>query len=260
MVALVIGASDGIGNAVARLLQENGHSIYGISQTGGDYAYMNHRQADVRNAEALEAAVNGVYAEAGDVDALVYCAGVSLASPAEQTTQEDARRVLDVNFFGCTNAIRLIAPRMKARGSGRILLISSAAGAFPIPFLSYYVASKAAMTAYGRALDSELRPYGLRLCVLLPGGVRTRFSDKRQKYDCPEETGLRKAYFALGYEEQMGLSAEHVASSVRRRLESANPPVVATVGGMYRFYGLLQRLLPNRAVQFFLRRRYGIRR
>lgn len=261
MVALVTGASDGIGKACAKRLARLGYRVCGISRTPAEFSYMRHITADVSDRKGLQKAVKAVYEAEGAVDLLVACAGTSLASPAEMTDPRDARYLMDVNFFGYVDTVAPVLAQMKRRGRGKIILVSSMTGLLPIPYLSYYSSSKAALIAFACALSAEARPFGVSVCAVLPGGVRTQFTDKRKKYCAlagnPYAPGLKKAIDALGREEQTGLYPGQVADKIVRLATRRSPPVIVPVGGVYRMYALAQRFLPCRAVLFFLRKKYA---
>lgn len=259
MVVLITGASDGIGYQAARKLAALGHRIYGISRSRAECDFMRQFSADVRDRTAFEAAVRAVLEEAGHIDLLLLCAGISLASPADSTEAADARDIFDINFWGCVEACALVLPHMKEKHHGRVLVLSSMTGLLPLPYLSFYSAGKAALLAYACCLRMELRPYGIPVCVVLPGGVRTRFTQKRKVYRQYTDTvpGLKKAAATLGREEQSGLDPERVAEKIVKLSRRRNPPPVVPVGGLYRLYALLERLLPRRALLWAIWRKYA---
>ena len=260
MVAMVTGATDGIGRATAKLLAHRGYRVYGVSRTPARVPYLRHIAADVSRRDDVLRAVETVMDREGRIDLLVCCAGTSLASPAEVTDPRDARYLFDVNVWGCVDAACAVLPHMKRAGRGRIVLVSSMTGLFPVPYLSFYSSSKAALLAWAAALDGEARPFGVRVCAVLPGGVRTQFTDKRKKYwdmvGDARAPGLGQAIRAIGTEEQTGLHPGQVAGEILRLARCPHPPVLAPVGGAYKLYCLLQRALPQRAVLLALRWKY----
>ena len=263
MVVLITGASDGIGRAAAAKFAQQGHTVYGISRTPADFPFMQHIAADIINYEGLKEAVDRI----GPIDLLVACAGTSLASPADLTDMSDARYLYDVNFWGVVYVCSFVLKSMKSQKKGRIILISSMTGLLPIPYLSYYSSSKAAMINYACALAAELKPFHIPVSVMLPGGVRTQFTDKRKKYCQPPditddffsltEPGLRKSINVLSHEEQTGLSAQQVADQILRLSQKKHPRVIVPVGRIYRLYCLLLRFLPQRLTLWILRQKYA---
>lgn len=260
MVAIVTGATDGIGRATAKLLNRWGYRVYGISRTPARVDGMRHIAADVSCRSSIAGAVERVAATEGRIDLLVCCAGTSLASPADLTDPRDARYLFDVNVWGCVYAVQAVLPHMKRAGRGRIILVSSMTGLFPVPYLSFYSASKACLISWGAALDAEMRPFGVRIGVVMPGGVRTQFTDKRKKYwqmvGDARAPGLYRAIQAISVEEQTGLHPGQVAGEILRLAHRQNPPVLMPVGGVYRLYCMLQRLLPQGAVLGALQWKY----
>lgn len=261
MVAVITGASDGIGKYTAIELYKQGYTVYGISKTPVWYSFMEHIVADVSDRNSLLYVLKTIYKKERRIDLFIACAGISLASPAELTKSADSRHLFDVNFWGAVTGANFALRRMKEERRGRIILISSITGLFPLPYLSYYSSSKAALISYAGALASEARPFGVSVSVVLPGGVRTLLTYKRKKYLWYQKDnrapGLKKAIRTLGREEQTGLHPEQVAKRIAALATQSFPPVLCPVGGWYRFYMILQRILPSRWVLFMLRKKYS---
>ncbi|MCL1791481.1 MAG: SDR family NAD(P)-dependent oxidoreductase [Peptococcaceae bacterium] len=265
MVVIITGASSGIGLATAQALRERGHTVYGISRSIVPAADWEQFEADVTDVAALEHGVEAIFRRHGSIDSLVACAGIGLVSPSDAGGDLGAgRRLFDVNFFGVAEMVRLCLPRMKQAGRGSIMIISSMAGVFPLPYQAFYSASKAALCAYGLALTAEANPFGVQVTTFMPGGVRTPFTGKRQKFEDlfedPRYPGYASAYLAISREEQTGMPAEQVVKAVVRVLKQKKPPVFQAVGGKYRLFRCLGRLVPDRAVAMVLRRKYTARK
>ena len=110
------------------------------------------------------------------IDVLINNAGFGISGAVEFTGTEEAQRQLDVNFFGMVRMNRQVLPVMRKQGYGRIVNLSSVAGAIPIPFQTYYSASKAAINSYTMALANEVKPFGIQVCCVQPGDIRTGFT------------------------------------------------------------------------------------
>src|SRR5215213_11417662 len=143
-VAIVTGASGGIGEATARALHAAGYRVFGTSRrTPGTRAPgIEYLVCDVTSDESVQAAVGEVLSNAGRVDLLVNNAGVGLVAGAEESSLEQAKSLFDVNLFGVVRLTKAVLPAMRRQGSGRIVNISSVMGLIPAPFMALYAASK----------------------------------------------------------------------------------------------------------------------
>ena len=170
-VAIVTGASAGIGEATARALQAAGYLVFGTYRrppatrlTGVEYL-----ACDVTSDESVETAVGQVLAKAGRIDLLINNAGVGLVAGAEESSLEQAKSLFDVNLFGVIRMTNAVLPTMRLQRAGRIVNISSILGLIPAPFMALYSASKHALEGYSESLDHEIRGSGVR--VVLVGEV-----------------------------------------------------------------------------------------
>ncbi len=255
MTIIITGSSDGIGKSAAGTLARMGHTVYGISRSPTGVPGVHSLIADVGEPSSLGAAAEQILAEEPCIDLLLCCAGVSLASPAAFTESADARHVHDVNFWGCVESCSLFLPALRRNGGGKIMLVSSMAGQIPIPYLGFYCSAKAALDAYAQTLRMELRPFGISVSVLSPGGVRTQLTAKRKKYSEYSSAstgtqfsapGLHHMTRSIGREEQSGMPIRQVTAAILRNICKKYPPAVIPVGGWYHLFALLQRLSPRR--------------
>lgn len=177
-IALVTGASSGIGEAVALRLSLSGYKVYGTSRRGGPAGTRSFEMLplDVTSDDSVEAAVSEVMRRDGRIDLLVNNAGFGVApAGAEESSIEQARAIFDTNFFGVVRMTRAVVPHMRRQGSGRILNIGSVLGFLPMPYGALYAATKHALEGYSESLDHELRTRGIRVSVIEPAYTRTRF-------------------------------------------------------------------------------------
>ena len=158
-VAVVTGGTSGIGRATALALKDAGCTVYELSRRAQGVEGLHHISADVTREESVRAAVEQIMAREGRIDILVNNAGFGISGAVEFTSTEDAKSLFDVNFFGMVNMNRQVVPIMREAGHGRIVNLSSVAAPVPIPFQTYYSATKAAVNAYTMALASR-RPAG----------------------------------------------------------------------------------------------------
>lgn len=180
-VAVLTGGTSGIGMQTALALRDAGYTVYELSRRAQGVEGLNHLVADVTDEAAVKNAVDEIIEREGRIDVLVNNAGFGISGAVEFTKTEDAKRLFDTNFFGMVNMNRAVIPVMREAGRGRIVNIGSVAGQIPIPFQTYYSAAKAATNSYTMALANELRPYGVTVCAVQPGDIKTGFTKAREK-------------------------------------------------------------------------------
>lgn len=177
-IALVTGASSGIGEATAQRLAKAGYKVYGTSRQGAQKTQWAFEvlPLDVTSDESVEAAVSKVIQLEGRIDLLVNNAGFGVApGGAEESSIAQAKAIFETNFFGLIRMTRAVVPHMRRQGSGRILNIGSVLGFLPMPFGALYAATKHAVEGYSESLDHELRTRGIRVSVIEPAYTKTKF-------------------------------------------------------------------------------------
>jgi NAD(P)-dependent dehydrogenase (short-subunit alcohol dehydrogenase family) len=177
-VALVTGASSGIGEATAKRLATAGYKVYGTSrrraQTGQRSFPM--LPLDVTSDESVDAAVKELIRLESRIDLLVNNAGFGVApAGAEESSIDQAKAIFETNFFGLVRITRAVVPHMRRQGSGRIINIGSVLGFLPMPYGALYAATKHAVEGYSESLDHELRTRGIRVSVIEPAYTKTQF-------------------------------------------------------------------------------------
>ncbi|WP_416960482.1 oxidoreductase [Streptomyces sp. Agncl-13] len=177
-VALVTGASSGIGEATARQLQKAGFIVYGAARRTdrmSDLAASGVRTLplDVTSETSVGDAVAGIIAAEGRIDVLVNNAGYGSYGALEDVPMEEARAQIEVNVFGLARLTQLVLPHMRAQHSGTIVNISSMGGRFATPLGAWYHASKYAVEGLSDALRLELKRFGIDVVIIEPGSIRT---------------------------------------------------------------------------------------
>jgi short-subunit dehydrogenase len=187
-VALVTGASVGIGEAAARALVGAGFTVYGTSRraaAGETRDGVVLLPLDVTDDESVAGVVREVLERSGRIDVLVNNAGVGVAGAAEESSIEQARALFETNVFGAIRMTRAVLPHMREQGSGRIINVSSVLGFLPAPFMALYAATKHAIEGYSESLDHEVRDHGVRVLLVEPGYTRTSFDANAVAVDEP---------------------------------------------------------------------------
>ena len=177
-VALITGASRGIGAAVARALADEGVRLGLASRSGDDLGIAGAvaRPADVRNPDALERIVDDIVEAFGGIDIVVANAGVGAYGPFLELPAEDLDEMIDVNVKGTIYTVRAALPHLLRSDAGDVVTLASEAGRRGLPLEAVYCASKFAQVGFTRALDHELRERGIRCTNVCPGGVATDFA------------------------------------------------------------------------------------
>ena len=187
-VALVTGASSGIGEAAAHELLGAGFTVYGTSRKAAAGENRNgivFLPLDVTNDESVAAVVREVLERSGRIDVLVNNAGVGIAGAAEESSIEQTRALFETNVFGSIRMTRAVLPHMREQGSGRIINVSSVLGFLPAPFMALYAATKHAIEGYSESLDHEVRDHGVRVLLVEPGYTNTSFDANSAAADEP---------------------------------------------------------------------------
>jgi 3-oxoacyl-[acyl-carrier protein] reductase len=195
-VALVTGASRGIGAAVARSLEAEGARLALASRSGDDLGITDAvaRPCDVRRPEDLEALAAEAAERFGGIDILVANAGVGAYGPFMDLPPDQLEEMIDINVKGTLYAVRTTLPYLLESDAADIVTLASEAGRRGLPFEAVYCASKFAQVGFTRALDHELREHGVRCTNVCPGGVATDFAMGRGRTeDMPELAGMMTA-------------------------------------------------------------------
>ena len=258
---LVTGASSGIGKACAAAFAKRGCQVLGVSRhceeifqefPGGGSLEM--RRMDVTDAASVRTALQS----AGPFDIAVLAAGMGVAGPAEELPLPLARKQLEVNYFGVLQVCSEILPQMRKHRHGLVLVISSIAGKVPIPMQSHYSSSKYALEAYVASLRMEMRPFGVRACLLEPGDTATGFTEAREEYNV--SSVYKKVFEAsiakMAKDEQNGKPPATVAKAALKMAGKKEPPVRLAIGADYKTLMLLLRFLPDRLTEKILTKLY----
>lgn len=251
-IALVTGASSGIGRATAERLAAQGFRVFGASRRSPDPLPRGVKDAwvamDVRDEGTVKKGVADVLARTGRIDALVSSAGYSVFGSVEELPLEKAREQIETNLIGTLAPIRAVLPAMRKARRGRIVVVGSLAGRAPIPFQAHYSATKAALDALTLALRVEVAPFGIGVSLVEPGDIRTAFNDHMDWGDtCASAYGerLRRCERVVRESLPKAPGPEVVAQVIHRALAARRPRVRYTVGPDSRLVSLGRRLLPD---------------
>lgn len=259
-VAIVSGASSGIGMETALLLTKNGYRVYAFNRNKTELPGVEFVRVDITNTEDIRRGVAHVLAKEGTIDLLVNNAGMGIAGALEHTTDADAEYLFDVNVFGSYKLAREVLPVMRENGGGRIINVSSLAAVFCLPFQGFYSASKAAVNSLFGAMQAEVKPFGIRITTVMPGDIKTGFTANRKKTDIPDSVyadRMRKSLTVMENDEQNGMPPSRVAQTILKQAQAKRPKALVTVGLKYKVLVALVKLLPASAVSSIVYTIYG---
>lgn len=259
-VVIVTGASSGIGLATSLFLKDEGYTVYGIARDelkGWGFAFY---RADVTDQNAIKDIFKNIFEREGKISAIVNCAGYGISGAVEHTEKSRAEGLFDVNVIAVMDICSGILPYLKKSGGGTIVNIGSVASELPIPFQSYYSATKSAVLAFSKALSNEVKPFNVKVCCVLPGDTKTGFTSARIKNTestSDYDNRIKNSVKSMEKDEENGMTPESVAKVIYKVIRSNNPPIMKTCGFKYKFFLFLNRFLPKRLVQYILFKMYA---
>jgi short-subunit dehydrogenase len=268
-VAVVTGASSGIGARTAIKLAERGYLVVGaarrvdlIERLPGIHAV----SLDLADPASVSAAARSILAGYGAADLLVNNAGYGEFGSVEETSIDDARRQFEVNLFGLVRLTQLLLPGMRDAGRGRIVNVSSLAGRFASPMGGWYHASKFALEALSDSLRAEVRPFGLQVAVVEPGPVRTGWHDEAISHlevtsasgPYADQTSAVARFLRASEQQQLASTPDQVADVIVTAATVPRPKTRYTVGRGASTAIALGRYLPDRTFDWLTRRQFGL--
>ena len=270
-VALVTGGSSGIGEATALKLQELGYTTYAAARR---VERMEHLSAtgirplamDVTDEESMHSGIEQILAEEGRIDVLVNAAGYGSYGALEDVPLAEARNQFEVNLFGAARLTQLVLPQMRDQRSGTIVNITSMGGKIYTPLGAWYHATKHALEAISDCLRMELKPFGIDVVVIEPGGIRTEWpAIAAEKVRAVSGTG---PYAPQGNAVADSLSSEStqrrssppelIAKTIGKAVTARRPKTRYAVGYGAKPMIFLHGVLPDRAFDAFIRRAVGV--
>ncbi|MFV0461966.1 MAG: oxidoreductase [Nostocoides sp.] len=260
-VALVTGASSGIGAATARRLGLAGFTVIGAARRRERLEELRDvgihpLVMDVTDEASLTTGIDFVLAQHGRVDVLVNNAGYGSYGAIEEVPLTEARRQFEVNLFGLARLVQLVTPSMRAQESGRIINITSMGGRVATPFGGWYHATKFALEGFSDSLRQELAPFGIRVVIIEPGAIRTEWGDiamdsaRRASGHGPYALRVQRMRdrFTGAQAQRLAAEPDVVARAIERAATAAHPRTRYAVGGGAKPVVAARRLLPDRVL------------
>ena len=256
---IITGASSGIGRITAEYFSDRGYKVYGVARREFKSDKFTSVKGDVNDYEAMGAVFEDIYKKEGHIDILVNNAGFGIAGAIEDASVESIESIVRTDFTSVTVLCKMIIPYMKKSG-GRIINISSVGAIMPLPYQAMYSAVKSAVEVFSRALDTEVRPFGIRVTAILPGDTKTDFTSARVIEDSDANGNKSASMRSIGKmakDEQNGKDPVTVAKDVFTAATKNDPPLRITVGAISKAEVFLSRVFPLKAINFIIRKMYS---
>lgn len=251
-VALVTGASSGIGQATAKHLVQQGYTVFGTSRqpeqaTADGFTLL---PLDVGSDKSVQACVQAVLAGAKRIDLLVNNAGYNQVGAIEENTLVDAQAQFDTNFFGTLRMIQAVLPIMRQQGGGHIVNVGSVVGLTAIPYTGLYSATKFALEGLSEALRSEVAQFNIQVSLVEPGTFKTNLTGRAPAHPINAYHAARQSVLgSLRESIQNSPDPLIVAQTIVKIAESSRPYLHNVVGRRARLIATLKRFLPERAFE-----------
>lgn len=259
-VVVITGASSGIGLCTAKLFAENGFKVYGLSRNIKEEDKFFSLSCDVTSKEQVCETINYIMEKEGRIDILINNAGFGISGSVENEPLDKVKSLFDVNYFGAVTCTQAVLPIMRAQGGGKILNTCSVAGVAPIPYQSFYSATKSAINIWAQALKLEVEKFNVDVCSVMVGDTKTGFTATRQKSLNDEgsvyEESVIKSIKKMEKDEQNGKDPITVAKTMLKLVNRKHMPATKTVGGGYKILMFLIKILPQKLVLFILKKLY----
>ncbi|MDR7166718.1 short-subunit dehydrogenase [Nocardia kruczakiae] len=263
--AVVTGASSGIGRATAAALSDNGFRVIGTSRDPDTIpathrvAGVDYRPLDLTDHDSIQRFAGTL----DTVDVLVNNAGESQAGPLAELPENAVARLFQLNVLGPIALTRAVLPGMRARGTGRVVMVGSMLASFPLPYRSSYVATKAALRGFATAARFEESPYGVWLTTVEPGQVDSGLRERRTKYltaGSPHTAEFDRLMAELDRKQANGIAPHRVARTILTAASARRPRPLYAVGSHAPAVFALRRTLPRGLMERVTALAHGLRR
>ncbi len=266
-VVLVTGASSGIGKATAKLFAEQGYITYATARHSETFPVLQAfgcqpLRIDVTDELSMGTAMQEIEGKHGAVDILINNAGYSQAGPLEEVSIAAPRKQFETNVCGLLRMSQLVLPGMRRQGWGRIINLSSVAGVVTMPGVGAYAMSKHAVETLSDALRCEVKPFGVGVICIQPGGVATNFAQvEEQLFDAGQQDGPYATFCqnvisvlrqGASTNSAVILKPEDVARVILKAATVHHPRTRYKVGPLAKILPLVRTVLPDRVWDRFM--------
>ena len=259
-VALITGASSGIGKETAKLLASNGFIVYGAARQMEKMEELKEigvrlLEMDVTDEDSMVAGVKEINRAENRIDVLVNNAGYGSYGALEDVPMSEAKYQFEVNIFGMARLCQLVLPHMREQHSGRIINISSIAGSFGEPHGAWYHASKYAVEGLSDSLRMEVRQFGIDVIIIKPGAILTEWNTiarenllKVSGNTAYKELAIKHARMLANADGKMSSPPIVIARAIYKAIQAKRPATRYSVGGGAKPIIFLTKILTDRAM------------
>jgi NAD(P)-dependent dehydrogenase (short-subunit alcohol dehydrogenase family) len=266
-VILITGISSGFGRQTARLLAEQGHTVYGTIRKECEISDgINVLKMDLMDHGSIRKAVETVIEKEGRIDVLINNAGMHTGGPIETTPFENIELQMGTNFMGTISITKAVLPVMRSQGGGTIINFSSIGGLMGLPFQAFYSAGKFAIEGFTEALRMEVRMFNIKVVVINPGDYHTSNSANRRNFlapvvpDDPYRKQFEETLSVIEKDEAAGWDPKIIAIKIAKIIGTRNPRQRYIIASYEQKLALkLKYLLPGKWFMKILGDHYKIR-
>jgi NAD(P)-dependent dehydrogenase (short-subunit alcohol dehydrogenase family) len=264
MVILITGASSGIGRTTAEYFAQKGHIVYGtFRKMTSETLSFKPILMDVTDEISVNDAISRIITNENRLDVVINNAGLGMIGALEDSPEDMAHRLFDTNVWGLLRVCRLALPQMRKQQKGLIINISSIAGTMGLPFRGLYSASKAAVEVLTETLSIETKGFGICVCSVLPGDVRTNINQNRMVADS-SHSPYKNVVDAMNKKvnAEVGNAAEpmYITQTIEKIIHSSSPKLHYVAGPPLQKLSIwLKRLLPDKVYENILMSHYGLK-
>jgi NAD(P)-dependent dehydrogenase (short-subunit alcohol dehydrogenase family) len=266
-IILITGISSGFGKQTARLLAEQGHTVYGtVRKDIAKEDKVNYLKMDLADFDSVKFAVSAVIEKEGRIDVLINNAGMHTGGPVETSPFENIKLQMDTNFLGMVHVTREVLPLMRKQGGGTIINFSSIGGLMGLPFQSFYSAGKFAIEGFSEALRMEVKKFNIKIVVINPGDFHTSNSANRRNFLAPAPEGdpyfeqFNKTLGIIEKDEGNGWEPEVLAKKIVKIATLKNPSQRYIIASFeQKLAVVLKYILPGKIFSMILEDHYRIK-
>ena len=256
-VALITGASSGIGAATAERLVNDGYTVYGVARRLDKMESLKTlgvkiMAMDVTIDASMVSGIEEIIANEGRIDVLVNNAGYGAYGAVEDVPIAEAKRQFEVNVFGLARLVQLVLPTMRSQKSGTIINVSSIGGKIGEPHGAWYHATKFAVEGFSDSLRMELKQFGINVVVVQPGAIVTEWNQIARDHlmEASGETAYqnlaKKHVNLLAKADEWGSSPDVIAKGIAKAAKARRPKTRYAIGGAAKPILFMRKILSDR--------------
>ena len=241
---VITGGTSGIGKSCLEYFSNKGDNVIVLARNNPENL-PNFYKCDVSSSKEVEQVFSLIGQKYTGIDVLINNAGYGISGAIELIPEEQIRNMFDVNFFGVINCYKSALPFMNKNST--IINVSSACALFPLPFRGIYCSSKSALNMLTFSMKMECKPFGVNVCSVCPGDVKTNFTKNRVKnFETNERYGerIKNATEKVDSREEKRMKPEVVAKAIYKVSLKKNPKPFVIVGAKYKILYFAMRFLP----------------